>query len=253
MRCAVPASGSPLPRDPLERLDQPADHPQLAPAEPGVRRQLGVAGHVPRQDREGRLHRLDEGRVGQAGRDRRAVFGVEHRAGQRHVGADLLHHLPCMQLVLAGEHRLGPRPGQAGPLGDERGGQRAELLVMRHHTGPASSPRTTGLRGGEALEIEADEASVARKAEEIEAGAVETLPPAEAVVCQRVPVVVEQQADAAGVVGVGGGCRRHRCVSVARTGHSPATRRRLHAAQEKGRPKAALRTRCRPFSVAPPA
>ena len=46
------------------------------------------------------------------------------------IGGNLRQHAPRMQLVLRGEDALGRRAGQPEPLGDQRRGECAELLVM---------------------------------------------------------------------------------------------------------------------------
>lgn len=104
-----------------------------------------------------------------------------------------------MQLVLRGQHRFGRGPGQAEPLGDQRSGQRAELLVVREHPLPAQPPSAGGLLVREAFEIEADQRGIAREREQVEAGMVETCHAGLAldrIQRDAVPVVGEQPAQA---------------------------------------------------------
>ena len=120
----------PLAGHPVKRLDQAADDPQLAPAKPAVRLQLGMAGHLARQHRERRLHRLDIARVGQAEGHVVAIRHIERGKADIGLGGHLLQHAPGMQLVLGRQHRLRRGTGQAQLLGHQRGGQRAKLLVV---------------------------------------------------------------------------------------------------------------------------
>ncbi len=184
-----------LAHHPLEGLDQPADHPQFTPAEAGVPVQLGLAVDPPRQHRERRLHRLHIARVGQAVGHRAAVARVQRGERQAGLGAHLLQHLARMQLVLAGQDGGHRRAGQAGGLGHQGGGQRAELLMVRHHAGPATRPGAPRLCRRKALQVEADQPRIAGEREQVEPRFVELEGVSLPGKAQRVPVVVEQQAD----------------------------------------------------------
>ncbi len=198
-----------LARDTLEGLDQPPDHPQLAPAEARVLVQLALVAHRPCQHRERGLHRLDVARIGQARRHRAAVVRVEFFEGDVGLGADALQHAPRMQLVLAGDDRLGRGAGQAGGFGHQRGAECAELLVVRDHAGPAAIASAPGLARGETGQVEADQARVAGEGKQVEAGAVEAEVRPQVTVGAGVPVVVEEQADAGAASGGCGVTDRH--------------------------------------------
>ena len=138
--------------------------------------QFGAVVHLARQHREGRLHRLDEdaGSRGPCG----TGFAVVRRraAAKRHIGLGrhLLQHLARVQLVLAGQHRLHRRARPAHALGQQGGGQGAELLVVGGHRLPAGAggPRAAR-RSTKRLQVEAGQAGVAGKTEQVEAGAVD--------------------------------------------------------------------------------
>ncbi len=158
--------------------------------------QLGQVVHLAREHRKRRLHRLDKGRIGQARRDRAAVVGVELDKRQVRFGADLFEHPAGVQLVLAGDHGLGRGPGQAGTLGDERGCQCAELLVMRDHARPPAAPGQARLRIGKAIEVKSDEPRVAGEREEVEAGMVELEVGSQRPGSDLIPIVGKQRSDA---------------------------------------------------------
>jgi hypothetical protein len=131
--------GQALLRDALEGLDQVADDPQLPGAEARHGLQLGATAHSARQHREGRLHRLDETRVGDA-------LGNGFAIARRHqaetgvgLGRDLLQDAARMQFVLAGQHRIHRGAWPAHALGQHGGCQRAELLVVGGHRLPAGA------------------------------------------------------------------------------------------------------------------
>ena len=190
--------GEPCAADAVERLDEPADHPQLALPEAGVRAQRVAVRHLARQHRERGLHRLDEGRIREALGDRAAVARLERRERDVRLRCDPLHHAARVQLVLGGQDALGRRARQPEPLGDQRGGERAELLVVRQHAAPAEPPAARRLPVGEALDVEADQRAVAREREQVEAGGVEPRDARAPEPLERVavPVVGEQPADA---------------------------------------------------------
>ncbi len=112
--------------------------------------------------------------------------------------ADLLQHLPRIQLVLAGQDRFRRRAGQAAALGHQCRHQRTLKFMMRQHAGPALAPRTAGLQIGKAVDIETRNAELAEQPGGIEATPVETqcrvLQPR---MGDGVIVLVKQQADAA--------------------------------------------------------
>ncbi len=195
MRCALPACGS-RSRATRKGLDETLDDPQLAPAEACVRVQFGAVADFAREYRKRGLHWLDVTRIRQALGDRAAIFGIERRERQVGFGADLLQHLPRVQLVLAGDHSLRRCAGQAGTLGDQGCGQCAKLFVVRDHPSPAALARAARLGIGKTIEIEADQARVAGERKEVEAGFVEIKIRRQRLLGNRVPVVGEEGADA---------------------------------------------------------
>jgi hypothetical protein len=66
-------------------------------------------------------------------------------------GRHLLQHAARMQLVLAGQHGMHRRAGPAHALGQQGGGQGAELLVVGRHRLPAGARRAAGEAVDEAL------------------------------------------------------------------------------------------------------
>ncbi len=111
----------------------------------------------------------------------------------------LPQQLPHVQLVLAGDDGFRRGAGQAAALGDQCGSQRALELVVRQHRAPAMAAGGRGLQVGKAVEVEARHTELAEQPAGVEAAPVElqagTL---EARMRERVVVLVEQQADAAG-------------------------------------------------------
>ena len=188
-------TGQAQPRHALERLDQAADHPQLAPAEAGVGLQRVPAVHLARQHRERRLHRLDIGGVVQALWHVVAIGHIQGLEGDVGLGRHRLQHPSRMQLVLGGQHRFGRGAGQAQVLGHQGCGQRAELLMVGQHGGPAVAGTAPGLAGGKAQQVEVDQRGIAGEAEQVEAGTVKAGLAAQAGKGLGVPIVVEQQAD----------------------------------------------------------
>ena len=183
--------------DPLEGLDQAADDPALAATETGVGLQLGAALDPARQHRKRGLHRLGEAGESQAVGNVLAIGRGQCSKAQIGLGRYLLQHMAGMQLVLRSQDALGRGAGQAQPLGDHRRAQRAKLLVVRQHRAPAQLASPCGLAVGEAVEVEAHQRSVAGKAEQVEAGMVETrhTGAGQAVARQLVPIVGKQPAD----------------------------------------------------------
>ena len=158
----APGLGQEPPGDAVEGLDQAADDPQLPDPKARVGLQLVAAIDTPGQHREGRLHRFDEAGVTQPLGDRIAVGAGELGEAQVRLGADPLQDPAGVQLVLAGDDRLGRCPRQPRRLSDERRCQGPELVLMRDHARPAAAAGPARLGLGKAVEVEAEQAQVAR-------------------------------------------------------------------------------------------
>jgi hypothetical protein len=184
--------GQALLRDALEGLDQMPDDPQFPGAKVDQGVEFGAVAHRARQHREGRFYRLDEDRIGDVvGHSLAVARGHQPKAGVG-FGRHLLQHAARVQLVLAGEHGMHRRPGPAHALGQQGGGQGAELLVVGRHRLPAGARRAAGEAVDEACQVEAGQACVAGKAEQVKAGMIVRELRGTATETQPVPVVVEQ-------------------------------------------------------------
>jgi hypothetical protein len=136
------------PRDALEGLDEVADHPQFPGPEARQRGQFVAVAHLARQHRKRRLDRLDEYRIGDVVGHRFAVArGHQYEAGVG-LGRDLLQHVACVQLVLAGQHSIHRCARPAHALGQQCRGQGAELFVVGGNRLPSGCAACAAARGG---------------------------------------------------------------------------------------------------------
>ena len=186
-----------LARDPLERLDQAANHPQFPGPKAGVGLQFFVAVDGRRQHRKSGLDGLDELRVMQAFGHRLAIRRVKRAKRQIGLRAHLLQHLARVQFVLARQHRLDRRTRPAHAFGQQRGGQRAELLMVREHRAPARRAGAALQARHETLNVESNQTRIAGKTEQVEPFAVQWKIGVRAAKAGSVPVVVEQYQRAA--------------------------------------------------------
>jgi hypothetical protein len=162
---------------------------------------IGSICDLAREHGKRRLDRFHEQRVVQPRRDRRAVFGIEQLERKIGLGRDALQHLARKQLVLAGQHGRHRRAGPAHAFGQQRGGERAKLLVVGSDRLPAARARLARQPGHKTLHVEPHQAGVAGKGEQVEAGLVESHAHgcAGPGMADLVPVVVEKQQRAVGV------------------------------------------------------
>jgi hypothetical protein len=166
----VPALWQALAHDALKRLDQVADHPQFPKAKAGVGVQFVAAVHGARQDRERGLDRFDKTWVAQALGCRVAIARGQARKAAIGIGAGLCHDFARVQLVLAGQHRIDRRARPAHALGQQGRSQRAKLLVVGDHGGPAAPLGLARQPLDKTRHVKPGQMRVAGKAEQIEAG-----------------------------------------------------------------------------------
>ena len=201
-----------FPGQALERLHQPADHPQLPGAETRMAVQVGMVAHLTRQHRKRGLDRLDEQRVGQALGDRSAVFCVQQLEVDIRLGGHPLQHLARIQLVLAGQHRRHRRAGPAHAFGQQGCRQRAELLVVGRDGAPAPCLRLARQPADKTRHVEPGQVGVAGEREQVETRLVQRQPLGRrhTRVAHAVPVVVEKQERAVTGGGHAGGVNQKR-------------------------------------------
>ena len=258
----------------LQRLVMRLDQPLYDVLLPGLEAQMldqffGVV-TAARQHRKRGLHRFDEHRIAQRtrGLERDGVRDkFEFRA---QVGRHVAQAQARFVFVLRSQNRFGRGARQPQALCDQRGGQRAELLVRAEHSVDAA---TIALDHAvdKAPDVEPHQARIAREAEQVEAMFMKTVAPAALIARQVeiVPIGTEQHQHAGRVESLNGGCdgewraaghravhklrRRvdasvdaHRCRYVKFRGLDASAQFRLTGASRT--PSSESRCRCRPGS-----
>jgi hypothetical protein len=95
-----------------------------------MRAQLPGLLDATREYREGTFHRLDEHRVVEIPGNACAIALIQAGAAKVGIGRNLRQYASRMQLVLRRQDAFRSCAGQSEPLGHQRRGECAELLVM---------------------------------------------------------------------------------------------------------------------------
>ena len=152
-----------------------------------------------REHRKRAFHRLYEYGVVEVPGSGRVFTRIQASEAKVGIGRNLRQHAPRVQLVLRGEDAFRRRARQPEPLGHQRRGQGAELLVMRKDSLPAAPPPARRLPRREAFEVERRQLELAREREQVEAGMIaahRATGRAEPPHRLSIPVVSEEPADA---------------------------------------------------------